>query len=93
MISLVTHRLTEAGVDAWPEWMRRMRALLARAPGFVSVEAFEDPGDAAVRVVLLEMRSEDDLATWRSSASKDVLLRELATFSQRPFEARRLSRA
>lgn len=37
MISRVTHRLTEAGVD---DGMRRMRASFVREPGFVSVEAF-----------------------------------------------------
>lgn len=90
MLSIVTHHLTPLGLERFPDWFARMRALLAEQPGFVSVRLMCEAGDPATRVVLLDMRSEADVERWISSDGKRQLLLELPELSSRPFEALRL---
>jgi heme-degrading monooxygenase HmoA len=90
MTSIITHHLTPRGLEHFPEWFQRLRAVLEQQKGFVSVRSFADLGDPSARLVVLEMRTEDDLRSWTSGSDKAPLLREIEAVATRPWTALRL---
>jgi heme-degrading monooxygenase HmoA len=90
MTSIVTHHLTPSGLEQFREWFQRLRAVLEQQKGFVSVRSFSDVSDPHARLVVLEMRTEEDLRAWTSGSDKARLLREIEGLATKPWTLLRL---
>lgn len=91
LTSIITHDLRPAGLVAFDPWFARVCDLLRQQSGFVSAEALADPALPSLRIIILRMKSAQDLSRWRSGEDKAALLDELTALAHRPWHAQRLT--
>ncbi len=92
MFSLITHRLNTEGQRAFGSWFQRLESLLNCQDGFRAIQAFADDADPTLRIILLEMDSEEATRRWVRGADKAAHLAQIRAWSITPYEARRLRR-